>query len=153
MSSALRSQAALYRLCGDWNPLHIDPSFAAMGGEHGWIWSRLNLNTSYLKHAPWSGFKTPILHGLCSFGFAARHVLKWYADNDPSRFKAIKVSVTWTSSGSHVRASHQVLGTWASACFFHVLKLELSSFPPSCLFLCLHPCSYSCIKTQEICSR
>ncbi len=63
-------QGALYRLCGDNNPLHIDPNFAKMGG-----------------------FDQPILHGLCSFGIAARLILQHYADSDPKLFKAIKVGI------------------------------------------------------------
>ena len=61
-------QAALYRLTGDLNPLHISPEFAAMGG-----------------------FKTPILHGLCSFGVSVRQVMEKFADSDPARVVAVKV--------------------------------------------------------------
>jgi len=64
-------QAALYRMTGDLNPLHISPEFAAMGG-----------------------FSTPILHGLCSFGIAVKQVMDTFADGDPTRLKEMKVRMS-----------------------------------------------------------
>ncbi len=59
-------QALLYRLNGDHNPLHTDPSFSAM-----------------------AGFETPILHGLCTFGVTGRALLHTLCDSDPARFASM----------------------------------------------------------------
>ncbi|MBT3226761.1 MAG: hypothetical protein HN580_22835 [Deltaproteobacteria bacterium] len=63
-----KDQAALYRLSGDKNPLHIDPEFAKMGG-----------------------FDRPILHGLCSYGYAGRAILHSICGGDPSKLKSFAV--------------------------------------------------------------
>ena len=62
------NQAQIYRLSGDYNPLHIDPDAARFGGFH-----------------------EPILHGLCTFGHCAHLLLDMFAGGDPARFKKIKV--------------------------------------------------------------
>lgn len=61
------TQALLYRLSGDYNPLHAEPAFAAK-----------------------AGFDRPILHGLCTLGYAGRAVLNEACDGDPGRFAALQ---------------------------------------------------------------
>jgi acyl dehydratase len=60
-------QALLYRLSGDRNPLHTDPTFAARGG-----------------------FERPILHGLCTYGFTGRALLHTLCASDPARFGSME---------------------------------------------------------------
>jgi acyl dehydratase len=61
------NQAAIYRLSGDLNPLHLDPEAAKRGG-----------------------FERPILHGLCTFGFATRAVVMGPLGGDVARLKTFK---------------------------------------------------------------
>lgn len=58
-------QALLYRLSGDRNPLHSNPTVAKM-----------------------AGFPRPILHGLCTYGLTCRAVLQSYAEYAPDRIRS-----------------------------------------------------------------
>jgi acyl dehydratase len=69
VSIATLPQAALiYRLSGDYNPLHADPAVARS-----------------------AGFEMPILHGLCTFGVVCRALLDAVCGNDPSRLRKMQV--------------------------------------------------------------
>lgn len=62
------SQALLYRLSGDYNPIHADPKVAKQGG-----------------------FERPILHGLASYGVVGRALTKALCDDAPERVRRIDV--------------------------------------------------------------
>ncbi len=59
--------ALIYRLSGDWNPLHVDPDFAREA----------------------AGYPRPILHGLATFGVAGHALLKTLCGYDPARLTAM----------------------------------------------------------------
>lgn len=91
-------QAAIYRLSGDRNPLHIDPEFAKM-----------------------AGFDAPFNHGLCTFGFVGRAALHGVFGDDVDKFGSFEgrfadqvwpqdtiVTKLWhTDDGAVVEASTQ----------------------------------------------
>ncbi|MET8409699.1 MaoC/PaaZ C-terminal domain-containing protein [Streptomyces sp. NPDC005195] len=58
-------QALLYRLSGDWNPLHADPDFAKL-----------------------AGFDRPILHGLCTYGVTLKAVVDTLLGGDVTRVRS-----------------------------------------------------------------
>ncbi len=57
-------QALIFRLSGDYNPLHSDPNFAKA-----------------------AGFEKPILHGMCTYGIACRSLVNEICENDASKLK------------------------------------------------------------------
>ncbi|MFD3574665.1 MaoC/PaaZ C-terminal domain-containing protein [Streptomyces sp. NPDC058644] len=64
-------QALLYRLSGDWNPLHADPEFAKL-----------------------AGFDRPILHGLCTYGMVLKAVVDSELGGDVSRVRSYSTRFT-----------------------------------------------------------
>ena len=66
-------QPLLYRLSGDIFQLHADPEFAKA-----------------------SGFEKPIMHGLCTHGYACRAVIKHLFPGEPERMSRFKVRFSKT---------------------------------------------------------
>jgi acyl dehydratase len=64
--ATLPRQALIYRLNGDYNPIHADPVSATK-----------------------AGFERPILHGLCTMGVATRALIETLSPGEPERLKSM----------------------------------------------------------------
>jgi acyl dehydratase len=73
LTPTLPQQALWYRLCGDRNPLHADPAFAAR-----------------------AGFDRPILHGLCTWGMVCKAVVDGLLDGDVGRVRGYRARFAGT---------------------------------------------------------
>lgn len=69
--TTLPQAALIYRLSGDFNPLHADPRVATA-----------------------AGFKAPILHGLATLGAAGHAILKDACGYNPDKFRSMKLRFT-----------------------------------------------------------
>jgi len=63
--------ALVYRLSGDRNPLHVDPAVAKA-----------------------AGFERPILHGMCTMGYAGHAVMAAVCGYDGTRIRTMQVRFT-----------------------------------------------------------
>lgn len=66
--ATLPQAALIYRLSGDYNPIHADPGMARK-----------------------AGFERPILHGLCSLGVATRAIVQAVCEDQPERLKSFRL--------------------------------------------------------------
>jgi len=86
-------QAIIYRLSGDVNPLHVDDDFARK-----------------------VGFPAPILHGLCSYGIAARALIAALCADDSTRLEHIAVRFSAPCyPGETIRTEYWNLGDGRAA--------------------------------------
>jgi acyl dehydratase len=66
--TSIPQAALIYRLSGDYNPIHADPALARK-----------------------AGFERPILHGQCTLGMATRALLRTWCDQRPQRLRSVQV--------------------------------------------------------------
>lgn len=66
--ATLPQAALIYRLSGDYNPIHADPAMARK-----------------------AGFERPILHGLCTLGVATRAIVQTVCEDQPERLKSFRL--------------------------------------------------------------